>query len=161
MAKRYLNMRITLNQDKVDNWLLMIPTDKVSSDAKIVYQVLKKMQWYDGSCGTDANSWKKITGIDYARVKECLLELERFGLVEIYLSPQNIRDNKRTYKVYLLDHFLMKKSYPTMDCPHDGCSLPNPMDDDHYLRNRHAAKRIKSFREAVEGNTQHGSIELD
>ncbi len=84
MAKRYINTRSSFNQENADNWLLMIPANQVSSDAKIVYLALKKMQWKDGSCQTDSNTWLNVTGLNYERVKECFLELEAFGLIELY-----------------------------------------------------------------------------
>lgn len=149
MAKRYILTRSSLKQDNADNWLLMIPENKVSSDAKVVYLALKKMQWIDGSCQTDSNTWMKITGLSYDRVKECFLELEAFGLIELYLSPKELKRHNHNVRVYLLDHFLMKKCYPIIDCPHDGISVSNPLEDYHFIKNKRAMTNIKEFTDAT------------
>jgi hypothetical protein len=150
MSKRYINTRSSLSQDKVDDWLLMIPAAKVSSDAKIVYLALKKMQYSDGSCSTDSNTWLNITGVPHERVKECLLELEAFGLVELYMSPRELRKPKnKIYSIYLLDHFLMKKMYGIMECPHDGISVPNPLDESHFMKKTRVTRYIDDCRNAA------------
>ncbi len=161
MAKRYINTRASFNQENADNWLLMIPCETVSSDSKIVYLALKKMQWHDGSCSTDAHTWFKITGLKFDRVKECLVELEAFGLVELYMSPKELRDQKSSFKVYLLDHFLMKKGYPIVDCPHDGVSVPNPLDESNWVRIKRTTSRIQEFRESIEGAKADGNSQVD
>lgn len=155
MPKKYINVRNSIRQCEVDNWLLMIPVENVSSDAKIVYLVLKKIQGHDFSCMTDANSWKKICGIRMDRVKECLLELEAFGLIEMYYSASNAKSKKeinKTFSVYLLDHYLMKGIYGVVDCPHDNYSFANPQDDENILRNSQVARTIKEFKELALGN---------
>lgn len=161
MPKRYINARVSFNQENADNWLLMIPTNHLSSDSKIVYLALKKMQWKDGSCQTDANTWLKVTGLNYSRVKECFVELEAFGLIEIYLSPKEFKHHKNNVKVYLLDHFLMQKSYNIMDCPHDGISVQNPLNDEHILQNKTATRHIQEFKDEMKEAKKDGIKELD
>jgi hypothetical protein len=129
----------------------MIPSHQLSSDAKIVYLVLKKMQAADLSCMTDANSWHKISGLKMPRVKECLVELEQFGLVELYHSTRNARSHRHltTFTAYLLNHFLMKGCYELRDCPHDGDSFPNPQDSANILRVSPVANTMKAFIETA------------
>ncbi len=66
-------------------------------------------------------------------------------------TPKEFKSHKNNVRVFLLDHFLMKKSYPIMDCPHDGISVQNPLKDEHFLKNKTATKHIKEFREGIDG----------
>lgn len=147
MTKKYISVRNSLLQNEVDNWLLMIPSDRLSSDAKIVYLVLKKIQAPDLTCMTDARSWYKISGLKMNRVRECLLELDRYGLIELYHSTKNATNYQASsiFTVYLLNHFLMKGCYPITDCPHDGDSFLNPQDKENILRNSRVANTMKDF----------------
>lgn len=152
MRKGYIITRKSYLQDEADNWLLMIPADRLSSDAKIVWLALKKIQGHDLSCMTDSNTWYKITGLKMNRVKECFKELELFGLLEQYWSTRSVVKaiKTQTFQVYLLDHFLMKGLYQvTHDCPHDGMSFPDPADNENLLRNAPIACTIKAFKESV------------
>lgn len=135
----------------MDNWLLMIPSDRLSSDAKIVYMTLKKIQSPDLTCMTDSNSWYKICGLKMPKIKECLTELEQYGLIEIYNATSNATASTtaKTFTVYLLDHFLMKGCYELRDCPHDGDSFPNPYDPENILRNSRVAQTMKHFIETA------------
>lgn len=163
MPKKYINVRNSIRQHEVDNWLLMIPIENVSSDAKIVYLVLKKIQGHDMSCMTDAHSWKKICGIKLDRVKECLIELEDFKLIEQFFSSSNAKHNRHytTFTVYLLDHPVMKGCYSVIECPHDGNSFSNPQEADNFLRNSIEARTIKSFKDTVLGNENDDSHEAN
>jgi hypothetical protein len=149
MPKKYIYVRNSIRQFEADNWLLMIPGEKLSGDSKIVYLILKRIQGHDMSCMTDARSWYKISGLKMDRVKECLNELEAYGLIEQYWSTKNSSAARRltTFTVYLLDHFLMNGCYETRDCPHDNDSFPNPQDTEHLLRNSIVAQAIKKFKE--------------
>lgn len=147
MAKKYISVRSSIYQHEADNWLLMIPERELSNSAKIVYLILKKMQAHDLTCMTDANSWLKISGMKFDRIRECLVELEIFGLVELYHSTTNANSNRRltVFTAYLLDHYLMKKRYPIFPCPHDGDSFPNAQSPDNVLRNSPIAQTMKEF----------------
>jgi hypothetical protein len=149
MPKKYIYVKNSMRQFEADNWLLMIPSDKLSSDSKLVYLILKRIQGHDMSCMTDAHSWYKISGLKMDRVKECLNELESYGLIEQYWSTKNSNPARRltTFTVYLLEHFLMKGCYEIRDCPHDNDSFPNPQDTEHILRNSLVAQTIKQFKE--------------
>lgn len=157
MAKKYINVRTSIRQHEVDNWLLMIPSKQVSSDAKIAYLVLKKIQAHDMSCMTDAHSWFKVSGLSMERIKECLNELEAFGLIEQYYSAVNAnskREINKTFTAYLLDHYLMKGCYNVVDCPHDGNSFGNPQDAENILRHSQVARTIKDFKETAINNKE-------
>lgn len=151
MSKKYIWVRDSLYQHELDNWLLMIDTQQLSNDAKIVWMVLKKMQAADMSSMTDSRSWLKISGMKFARVKECLVELERFGLVELYHEAQCAVANRTTFTAYLLNHYLMQNRYPTRPCPHNEDSFPNPHLPDNVLRNSPVAQTMKDFLEQAQG----------
>lgn len=161
MRKKYICVRNSIRQHEVDNWLLMIPSHRLSSDSKLVYLILKKIQAPDLSCMTDANSWYKISGLRFDRVRECLVELQQFGLVDLYHSTSSIEGKRRTtFTAYLLDHFLMKDMYPKIDCPHDGDSFPHPERGDNVLRHSHIARTIQDVQQSAQGfchdeNTAH------
>lgn len=152
MSRKYIVVRDTFLKDEADNWLLMIPEEKLSSQARIVYLVLKKIQRKDLSCMTDSHSWKQISGLPFDKVKDCLNELEKIGLIEQYYSTKAMAHNKknRTFCVYLLNHFLMKGNYPTTDCPHDGDSYCDPQNADNVLNVSRVATTIKEFKEQME-----------
>lgn len=133
-GKKYVKIRGSFHQDTVDNWLLMIPATELSSDAKIVYQVLKKMQDPNGSSQTDSHSWYKISGLLRPMVDKALFELEKFGLIEFYYSPANIRQQKSVCTNYLLYHPLMQDRYPVIPCPYDKPSLPDPMNTSRQIK---------------------------
>jgi hypothetical protein len=150
MGHRFIDVRNSVRQHMVDNWLIMLPAEKLSSDAKIVYMVLKKIQQPDFTCMTDARTFYKISGLRMARVKECLNELENFGLIEQYWATKNIRGNDRfttTFTAYLKDHFLMQGCYNIIPCPHDRDSFPDPQNHDNILNNMNPTRDIKKFRE--------------
>lgn len=151
MQKKYIFVRNSIRQHEIDNWLLMIPAERLSSDAKIVYLVLKKIQSPDLSCMTDAHSWHQISGLKMSRVKQCLIELEQYGLIELYHSTKNAMPTGHltTFTAYLLDHFLMKGCYELRDCPHDGDSFPKPHDSENILRNSKVAQTMKHFIETA------------
>ena len=151
MSKKYICVKGNFFQDMVDNWLLMIPSNKLSSDSKIVYMILKKIQCTDLSCNTDAHSWLKISGLSFERVKYCLGELAYFGLIELYFSTKNLKKFSTTFTCYLLHHHLMQDTYKIVDCPHDGDSFDNPILTDHILRNNAIASTIKEFKDSVQG----------
>ena len=164
MAKKYINVRTSIRQHEVDNWLLMIPSNKVSSDAKIVYLVLKKIQGHDMACMTDSHSWFKVCGLSMERIKECLNELEAYGLIEQYYSALNAnskREINKTFTAYLLDHHIMKGCYNVVDCPHDGNSFGNPQDAENILRHSQVARTIKDFQETALGNKNENSHEAN
>src|SRR5690606_4437079 len=49
MTKKYIYVKNSIRQFEADNWLLMIPSDKLSSDSKLVYLILKRIQCTDMS----------------------------------------------------------------------------------------------------------------
>lgn len=152
MAKKYIYVRESNYRDRADNWLLMIPEEKLSSQARIVYLCLKKIQRADMSCMTDSHSWKQISGLPFEKVKECLTELENIGLIEQYYSTKAMAHHKqtRTFCVYLLDHFLMKNEYAKYNCPHDGDSYPDPQNVNNVLKVSRVANTIKNFKQQLE-----------
>jgi hypothetical protein len=152
MQKKYIYVHGTCLRDEADNWLLMIPEKKLSSQARIVYLCLKKIQRKDFSCMTDAHSWEKISGLPFDEVKKCLTELERFDLIEQYYSTKALAydKKKRTFCVYLLYHPLMKNNYIKYECPHDGDSFPDPQNADNVLEVSRVAVTIKEFKQQQE-----------
>ena len=94
----------------------------------------------------------------FDRVRECLVELQKYGLIELYHSTTNAHCQKRVtvFTAYLLDHYIMKGCYETRPCPHDGDSFPNAQSPDNVLRNSHIAQTMKEFIEqAKENNESH------
>jgi hypothetical protein len=162
MAKKYICVRNSIRQFEADNWLLMIPDNQLSAYAKIVYIILKRMQSPDLSCMTDSNSWYKISGMKMDVVLKHLIELQNYGLIELYHSASNANGHKRntTYTAYLLNHYLMKGCYPVRDCPHDGDSFAIPYSPNNILQHSAVDKAIKGFLEDAKGyenepNTTH------
>ena len=146
-GKQYIHARGSMHQDTVDNWLLMIPANQLSSNAKIVYQVLKKMQDVNGSSQTDSHSWYKISGLIRADVDKALFELEKFGLIEFYFSPKSSGKSRSVCTNYLLYHPLMKDRYPIVPCPHNSDSLPNPMVPRESVRGSRGVKAAEQLRQ--------------
>lgn len=149
MTKKYINVKDSVFQHEADNWLMMIPADQINSDSKIVYIALKKMQDRNFGSMTDANSWFKITGLKMERIKECLNQLESFGLIEQYHSTKNANTSRHltTFTAFLLDHFLMKGIYPVIPCPHDGLSFKDVHNPTHLLRNSPIGRAVTEMKE--------------
>ncbi len=148
--KKYIKVRGSIHQDIVDNGLLMVDSYHLSSDAKIVYLVLKKMQNSNGSSQTDAHSWFKISGLGMGAVNAALKQLEKFGLIECYFSARNLRDFRTVCTNYLLDHEILNGRYQVIECPHDGESIPDPLNPDNILKVSAVASRIKKFSDSLD-----------
>ncbi len=126
-SKKYIMARGSFYQDVIDNWLLMVPSSELSSDAKIVFFVLKKMQDSNASSQTDSHSWYKISGLDRASVDKALFELERFGLIEFYRASYNNNGIVGVCTNYLLYHPLMGDDYRIIPCPHQNKGMEDPI----------------------------------
>lgn len=151
MTKKYIDVRHSYMRWYPENWLLRIPESQLSSDSKIVWILLKRLQLWHMGCHTDARTWEVISGMPVAKILECFNELQKFGLIEQYLSKKSRQSMyfRRHLSCFLLHHPLMGDMYPIVDKPHDDDSFENPQDFNNQAGGYKICKVIDAFRDEL------------